>query len=50
MDWLNRYAFPAEMAFKDPAHAEAMALALRAPGNIVALGFAVVALVATVLT
>jgi guanine deaminase len=25
LDWLNRYAFPAEMAFKDPAHAEAMA-------------------------
>ena len=21
LDWLNRYAFPAEMAFKDPAHA-----------------------------
>src|SRR4051794_29417549 len=25
LDWLNRYAFPAEMAFKDSAHAEAMA-------------------------
>ena len=25
LDWLDRYAFPAEMAFKDPAHAEAMA-------------------------
>ena len=25
LDWLNRYAFPAEVAFKDPAHAEAMA-------------------------
>jgi len=25
LDWLNRYAFPAEMAFKDPAHAQAMA-------------------------
>ena len=25
LDWLNRYAFPAEMAFKDPAHAAAMA-------------------------
>jgi len=25
LDWLNRYAFPAEMAFRDPAHAEAMA-------------------------
>jgi guanine deaminase len=25
LDWLNRYAFPAEMAFSDPAHAEAMA-------------------------
>jgi guanine deaminase len=25
LDWLNRYAFPAEMAFRDPVHAEAMA-------------------------
>jgi guanine deaminase len=25
LDWLDRYAFPAEMAFRDPAHAEAMA-------------------------
>src|SRR3954462_1949453 len=25
LDWLNRYAFPAEMAFEDPAHAAAMA-------------------------
>ncbi len=25
LDWLDRYAFPAEMAFKDVAHAEAMA-------------------------
>src|SRR3954449_5796600 len=25
LDWLNRYAFPAEMAFRDPAHAEVMA-------------------------
>jgi guanine deaminase len=25
LDWLNRYAFPAEMAFRDPAHAGAMA-------------------------
>jgi guanine deaminase len=25
LDWLDRYAFPAEMAFKDAAHAEAMA-------------------------
>src|SRR4051795_1266551 len=25
LDWLNRYAFPAEMAFRDPAHARAMA-------------------------
>src|SRR4051794_5478639 len=25
LDWLNRYAFPAEIAFKDPAHAKAMA-------------------------
>ena len=25
LDWLDRYAFPAEMAFKDPAHAAAMA-------------------------
>jgi guanine deaminase len=25
LDWLNRYAFPAEMAFKDATHAEAMA-------------------------
>jgi guanine deaminase len=25
LDWLNRYAFPAEMAFKDPAYAETMA-------------------------
>jgi guanine deaminase len=25
LDWLNRYAFPAEMAFRDPAHAQAMA-------------------------
>jgi guanine deaminase len=25
LDWLDRYAFPAEMAFSDPAHAEAMA-------------------------
>ena len=25
LDWLDRYAFPAEMAFEDTAHAEAMA-------------------------
>jgi guanine deaminase len=25
LDWLDRYAFPAEMAFEDAAHAEAMA-------------------------
>ena len=25
LDWLDRYAFPAEMAFKNPKHAEAMA-------------------------
>lgn len=25
LDWLDRYAFPAEIAFKDPAHAAAMA-------------------------
>ena len=25
LDWLDRYAFPAEMAFRDPAHAAAMA-------------------------
>src|SRR5215212_1695502 len=25
LDWLDRYAFPAEMAFADPAHAAAMA-------------------------
>lgn len=25
LDWLERYAFPAEMAFADPAHASAMA-------------------------
>jgi guanine deaminase len=25
LDWLDRYAFPAEMAFEDPAHAAAMA-------------------------
>src|SRR5436305_204945 len=25
LDWLNRYAFPAEMAFRDPAHGRAMA-------------------------
>jgi guanine deaminase len=25
LDWLERYAFPAEMAFEDPAHAAAMA-------------------------
>jgi guanine deaminase len=25
LDWLDRYAFPAEMAFRDPAHAQAMA-------------------------
>ncbi|MGB9370238.1 MAG: guanine deaminase [Xanthobacteraceae bacterium] len=25
LDWLDRYAFPAEMAFRDPAHAEAIA-------------------------
>src|ERR1044072_2879467 len=25
LDWLNRSAFPAEMAFKDPAHEQAMA-------------------------
>ena len=25
LDWLDRYAFPAELAFKDPAHAAAMA-------------------------
>jgi guanine deaminase len=25
LDWLDRYAFPAEMAFSDPAHAAAMA-------------------------
>ena len=25
LDWLDRYAFPAEMAFADPAHADAMA-------------------------
>jgi len=25
LDWLDRYAFPAEMAFRDPAHATAMA-------------------------
>ena len=25
LDWLERYAFPAEMAFRDPSHAEAMA-------------------------
>jgi guanine deaminase len=25
LDWLNRYAFPAEMAFRDPALAQAMA-------------------------
>jgi guanine deaminase len=27
LDWLDRYAFPAEMAFRDPAHATAMAKA-----------------------
>src|SRR5437588_708276 len=25
LDWLDRYAFPAELAFEDPAHATAMA-------------------------